>query len=427
MANKNKATYDLIVIGGGPSGMMAAGRAAELGVHVLLLERNKKLGVKLSWTGGGRCNITNNTLNVREFLENFPESKDFLFSPFSKFSVKDTFTFFEKKNLPLVTEVRDRVFPKSQKAEDVVRVMKKYVEKNKVEIKTDTRVVSLKKAEGEKFSLKTKDGNSYTAENVIIATGGLAAPESGSTGDGFNFLKKLGHTILPSNPNIVPLKTDATWVHALAGTSLSFMRIRFIQDGKIKIKKLGKLLFTHFGISGPLILNSANEVKKLLENGPVEASIDLFPDTEENELDRRLWRLFEKNKNKIIKNVLPEMLPSSLADMILNFEEVDLAERVVNSITKEERKMLIYIMKNLSFDITGTMGFEKAVSADGGIPLNEVDFKSMSSRVHPSLYLLGDILNINRPSGGFSLQLCWTTGWVAGSSVAEKIKGKKTK
>jgi len=423
LMGRDKAKYDLIVIGAGPSGMMAAGRAADLGARVLILEKKKQYGKKLLLTGGGRCNITNAEFGVRAFLEHFPESKKFLFSPFSKFSAKDTFAFFEKKGLPLVVEGRKRAFPETQRAEDVLQVMRKYINRNGVEIKTGVRAASLEAKDGKIVSVKTSKGDEYFAGNFVIATGGLAAPETGSTGDGFNMLEKLGHTIVPPTPNIVPLTTDAKWVHKLSGVTLSFMTIRFIQGGKAKIKKTGKILFTHFGVSGPLILNSAREVVKLLEKGAVTASIDMFPDTQENELDRRVLNLFDKNKNKLVRNVLPEILPDALSETILKLPDINLFDKEVNSVTKEERKKLVKKIKNLTFEITGTLGFDKAVIADGGVPPEEVNFKNMSSKLYPNLYLLGDILNINRPSGGFSLQLCWTTGWVAGTDVGEKCQG----
>lgn len=422
----NERIYDLIVIGGGPSGMMAAGRAAELGARVLLLEKNKVLGKKLKITGGGRCNITNAEFDIRKFLENFPESRKFLYSPFSKFSSKDTFAFFEKRGLPLIVEERKRVFPNTQKATDVFQVMEKYVKRNGIEIKLNARVISLEKKAGRIISVKTKKSGEFFANNFVIATGGLAVPKTGSTGDGFNILKKLGHTISKPNPNIVPLTTDEKWVHSLSGTTLSFTAIRFIQDEKIKIKKTGKILFTHFGISGPLILNSAHEVRKLLSSGHVIASIDIFPDTEENGLDSRILKLFDKNKNKLAKNILAEILPFKLAEVILSLPDINLYESEVNSITKEQRKALVKKIKNLTFEITGTLGFDKAVVADGGVVLPEINFKNMTSTFYPNLYLLGDILNINRPSGGFSLQLCWTTGWVAGTDVGMSTNAEKT-
>ncbi len=417
----NEQKYDLIVIGGGPSGMMVAGRAADLGARVLLLERNKVLGKKLKLTGGGRCNLTNAEFDIRKFLENFPESKEFLYSPFSKFSSKDAFTFFESRGLPLVVEGRKRVFPESQKATDVVSIMERYVKRNGIEIRRGIRVASLEKKDGKITSVKTKKGEEFFGNNFAIATGGLALPETGSTGDGFSILKKLGHTISQPNPNVVPLTTDEEWVHSISGVTLSFMTIRFIQKDKIKVKKTGKILFTHFGISGPLVLNSAHEVKKLLTDGKVTASIDMFPDTEEGEMNRRILNLFDKNKNKLTKNILPEILPSKISDVILNLPDINLSEREVNSITKEERRLLVKKIKGITFEITGTLGFDKAVITDGGVILKEVDFKNMTSKLYPNLYLLGDTLNINRPSGGFSLQMCWTTGWVAGSDIGEKI------
>ena len=400
--------------------MMMAGRAAELGARVLLIERNKSLGKKLKITGGGRCNITNAIFDVRAFLDHFPQSKQFLYSPFSKFSAKDTFTFFEGKGLPLIVEARERVFPKSQKAEDVFNVLEKYMRNNRVSVKTRTRIVSFEKEGKEIISVHTQDGGRLFARNFALATGGVAAPGTGSTGDGFNMLERLNHKVIQPNPNIVPLKVRESWVHDLSGTTLSFMTIRFLQNGKVKLKKTGKILFTHFGISGPLILNSAYEVKQLLGKGRVIASVDMFPDTEENDLDHRIQNLFEKNKNKTMKNVLPEMLQKNMSKEILALPDINLTNAKVHSITKEERKRLVKKLKNLTFEITGTMGFERAIITDGGISLNEVEFKNMSSRLYPNLYLLGDILNINRPSGGFSLQLCWTTGWVAGTDVGEK-------
>ena len=423
MQNKsNRNKYDLIVIGGGPSGMMMAGCAAERGAKVLIIERNKKLGEKLKITGGGRCNVTNAEFNVRKFLDNFPNSKNFLFSPFSKFSAKDTFLFFESLGVPLVTEQKLRVFPKSQNAKDIFRALEAYMRRNRVEVITSNRVIYVKKDGNKIVSVYTKKGTEFFGRNFAIATGGIAAPQTGSTGDGFEFLKTLGHTIKKPNPNIVPLTSDEAWVHRLSGLTLSFMSIRFKQKGKIKFKKTGKILFTHFGISGPLILNISHKVRELLKNGDVEASIDMFPDTEEDKLDKKVLGIFEKNKNKKLKNVLGAIIPEKLSKELLEMSDTPIGNVEINSIIKEDRKRLVKKMKNLNFKITGTLGNEKAVITDGGIIPEEVNFKSMTSKLYPNLYLLGDILNINRPSGGFSLQLCWTTGHVAGVDVASRLK-----
>ncbi len=417
------STYDLVVIGGGPSGMIAAGRAAELGARVLLLEKNKTLGKKLLLTGGGRCNLTNNIIDTKEFLKHFPQTKEFLYSPFSKFSVQDTFTFFEKKGLPLIVEAHNRVFPKTQKAEHVLGILERYMKTGNVEVRKNMKVRDINAREDKKILIRTKD-EQFLANTAMIATGGLAAPETGSTGDGFTFLKKLGHTIQKPNPNLVPITSSTRWIHNLSGLTLSFMTIHFKQNEKTVLKKTGKILFTHFGISGPLVLNSSYEVTQLLKTGPVHASIDMFPDTEENELDRRVFNLFEKNKNKTLKNILPEIMHKNMAKEILLMPDLQIGDKKVHSITKDERKRLVKRMKDLSFHITGTLGLDKSIVADGGIPPEEINFKNMTSKLQHNLYLLGDILNINRPSGGFSLQLCWTTGWVAGDDAGKRSTKK---
>lgn len=421
MQYRDKNIYDLIVIGGGASGLMAAGRAAELGARVLLLERNQVVGKKLAISGGGRCNIANAEEDVQKLLAIYTGSKEFLFSPFSQFGIKETFTFFEERGLPLVIEARKRVFPKTQDATDVVEVMYTYAKHPNIEIHVKARVVDIAKDENKNFVVTTKKDREFKAARVILATGGLAAPETGSTGDGFTFAQKFGHTVIEPTPNIVPLTTDETWVHDLSGVTLSFMKLRFIQDGKIKIRKTGKILFTHFGISGPLVINSSKEVVELLHAGKVEASIDMFPDTDLGELDRRIVNLFNQNKNKYVKNILNDILPKNMVLAVLNLPHLGLAEREVNSITKEERKTLVKTIKDLRFEITGTLGFDKAVVVDGGVVLEEVNMKTMESKICPNLYLLGDILHINRPSGGYSLQLCWTTGWVAGNHIGKSI------
>lgn len=410
--------YDVIVIGGGPAGMMTAGRAGELGAKVLLIEKNDCLGKKLSITGGRRCNITNAEFDNQIFLDNFPLSKQFLFSPFSKFNVESTFNFFEGRGLPIMVEDRKRAFPKSEKASDVCLLLKKYVEESgNVTIKLNTALTSIIVTDKKITGVKTSNGN-FNLNKLIIATGGHAAPETGSTGEVLSMLKQIGHSIKEPDPNLVPLKTSAKWVHTLSGTTIDDMALNFLQNNKIKIKTRGRLLLTHFGISGPLVINNARNVKDLLKTGKVKASLDLFPDLNLGELDKKFVQLFHENKNKQVKTILKELLQKKLAETILKLPELRFGEIKAHSITKEQRKLLITFLKSLHFPITGTMGFKWAIVADGGVVPTEIDFKNMTSRIYPNLYMIGDTLNINRPSGGFSLQLCWTTGWIAGEHSA---------
>jgi len=398
--------------------MMAAGRAGELGAKVLLIEKNNRLGKKLSITGGRRCNITNAEYDNRLFLENFPESKQFLFSPFSQFNVEDTFTFFESRGLPLVVEDQKRAFPKSQKAEDVCKVLSTYVHaSNNVTVQLNAAVESLIVSEGILTGVHTSKGAFY-GRRVILATGGLAAPETGSTGEGLSMLASIGHSVKEPDPNLAPLRTTAEWVHHLSGLSVDDMDLRFIQNGKTQHKVHGRLLFTHFGISGPVVINAAHTVKKLLKQGALTASIDLFPDLNLGQLDKHLQDVFASHKNKQLKSVFKELVQKKLSDCILDGIQPYIGGIPVHSITKEDRKTLAHILKDLNFPINGTMGFAWSIVADGGVSPKEVDFKTMASKIHPNLYLVGDTIDINRPSGGFSLQLCWTTGFIAGSHAA---------
>lgn len=416
--NKDSNNYDVIVVGGGPSGMMASGFAAKRGLRVLLIEKNERLGKKLKATGGGRCNITNAEEDKELFIRHYGVAKDFLYSAFSKFGVKDTFSFFEKRGLPLVVEARKRVFPASQKAEDVFLVLEKFMRENKVSVRCGQAVNKIFK-ENEKIAGVVVGKEKYFCKSLILATGGFSHPELGATGDGFFWLKSLGHKVKEASPDIVPLAVHEKWVKDLSGVTLSFMKITFFLDGVKKISKMGKILFTHFGLSGPLILNSSRQVRDLLKAGIVTAKIDTYPHTDLGALEKEIVRTFNKNKNKTLKNVLPEITPHGLSpalELLLPKLGLDL-EKKVHSVEKEERKKIVDLLKAMPLTITGLMGFDRAVVSDGGVMLDEIDMRTMRSRIYPNLYITGDLLNINRPSGGFSLQLCWTTGYVAGMSV----------
>lgn len=414
---RSTAHYDVIVIGGGASGMMAAGRAAEKGKRVLLLEKNAKLGAKLAITGGGRCNITNAEEDERIFLSKYGAADKFLHSAFAQFGVQDTFSFFESRGLPLKVEAYKRAFPATERASDVVAVLSAYLAKGKVEVRTSVAVKNLVTTDGFIERVQTSAGD-FFAHSFILATGGVSHPETGSTGDGFAWLTGIGHTITKPTPTIVPLKVKEGWVKKLAGVSLPLMKVTFLVDGVKKFSKTGPLLFTHFGVSGPTILNSAGKVSDLFQEGIVTAALDLFPGMDAGALDRKVTELFDANKNKVLKNVLKELVPPGTTETLLSLVPSIDPETKVHSVTKESRKQLVELMKRVPMTITGLMGFDRAVVADGGLPLTEVDTRTMRSLRYKNLFITGDLLHIKRPSGGYSLQLCWTTGHLAGSHAS---------
>ncbi len=412
--------YDLIVIGGGASGLMAAGRAAELGARVLVLEKNKRVGEKLRISGGGRCNITNAEPDPRVLLRAYGKAEQFLYSLFAQFGVKDTFTFFESRGLPLVVQARQRAFPKSEKAADVVNTLLAYTKKGNVTIKTSAAVTRVHSGpsgiEGVSVGAET-----YQAKNYLFATGSVSHPETGSSGDGFAWLRTLGHTVRKPTPTIVPLSVKEEWVKRLAGVSMAGMKITFFVEGVKAFAESGKVLFTHFGVSGPLILNSAHKVADLLHDGAVTATIDAYPKVDLGALEKKILATFDANKNKTLKNVLKEFIPEGTTAGIAHLvgAEIDINKKV-HLVSKEERKRLASLLKALPLTINGLMGFDRAVVADGGVPLSEVDMRTMQSKKIPNLYLTGDLLDINRPSGGYSLQLCWSSGFVAGTHSAKQ-------
>ncbi len=409
--------WDVIVIGGGPAGMMTAGTAAARGRSVLLLEKNEKLGKKLLITGGGRCNVTNNKPDVRTMLAKYKGSSDFLFSAFAQFAVKDTFTFFEQHGVTFKEENDGRMFPMSNKAQTIWDTLVDYVKDRKVEVRPRSAVVSIAK-DADTFVVTLKDGTKLRGTSVVVATGGTSHPETGSTGEGFEWLAKLGHTIIKNNYALVPVALSDAWAKKLGGVTLPDIKLTVLADGKKESVHKGKLLFTHFGVSGPTVLNMSSEVGDLLTHSDVTLLLDLFPKLDPKAMREKVQALLAEESNKKIKNALSALVPSALVDALLQLAGID-GDTPNHSVRADERTKLITLLKAVPLSVKGLLGADKAVISAGGVALREVHFKTMESRVVPGLYLVGDVLNIDRPSGGYSLQLCWTTGFVAGSHAGE--------
>lgn len=410
--------WDVIVIGAGPAGMMAAGRAAELGQKVLLLEKNSNLGKKLLISGGGRCNVLNNKPDIRILAAKYKKNDKFLFSAFSQFAVEETLQFFHSRGMQTKEENDGRLFPVSDKSQSVLDVLEEYLKENHVNIETDAAVSAIDYDSDTKiFTIKLKDKTVLQSRSCVLATGGISHPETGSTGEGFAWLKKLGHTIVDNDFALVPIAIKDAWVKKLSGLSLENIRITAFQKGKKQAFTKGKLLFTHFGISGPTVINMSKEIGDILPYGEVTLFLDLFPHLDHAALKAELQNMLISESNKMIKNTLPAILSLSLVEPILKM--CDLSGDTYNhSVSRESRQMLVQLLKAIPLRVKGLLGAEKAIVSSGGVDLREVNFKTMESRVVPGLFLVGDVLNIDRPSGGYSLQLCWTTGYVAGTHAA---------
>ncbi len=412
--------WDVVVIGGGPAGMMAAGRAGELGKKVLLLEKNTVLGKKLLITGGGRCNVTNNKTNTREMLSKYKGNDQFLFSAFSQFDVTSTLSFFNEKGMPTKEENEGRIFPVSNSSQSVYDVLYAYMKKGNVEIRKSSIVGGIEKSkDGDSLVIRTKSGNDIHTKKCILATGGTSRPETGSTGEGFMWLKKLGHTVTESSASLVPVALSDTWVKKISGLTLDDVRLTTYQNGQKQEAYKGKLLFTHFGISGPMVLNMSKDIGELLKYGEVTLKLDLFPGKDGSKIKNELQNILVTESNKKLKNVLGVMIPSALVTPLLDITAID-GQTPNHSVSSEDRVKLVKYMKEIPLSVKELLGKDKAIVSSGGVALTEVDFKTMESRIVKNVYIVGDVLNIDRPSGGYSLQLCWTTGYVAGTAIGRE-------
>jgi len=408
--------FDVAVVGAGPAGMIAAGRAAELGAKVILIEKNKKPGIKLLLTGKDRCNITNAEFNLRKLVENYGKNGKFLFHAFSVFGPKDIINFFEKLRLKTKTERGKRIFPLSDKSEDVLRALINYLTKNKVNIVYNSAVIGVD-CKDHKIKKLILENEEIVAGNYIFCTGGKSYPLTGSTGDGFKWATDLGHRIKKISPVLVPIKIKENWVKELQGLSLKNVEISVFQKGKKERSEFGECLFTHFGLSGPIILDISKKVGELLKDGEVKLLLDLKPALDSAKLDGRVQRDFKKYRNKLFKNCLANLLPCKLIPVIVKLSNIN-PEKKVNMITKEERHNLVRLLKNLEMTVRELLGFDSAIITSGGISLEEIDHKTMRSKVIDNLFFAGEIIDVDGPTGGFNLQVCWSTGYLSGESAA---------
>jgi len=414
--------YDVVVVGGGPAGMMAAVKASENGASVLLLEKNNVLGKKLLISGGGRCNVTNNKPVVREMLGQYKAEGKYLFSTFMQHGVQETLQWFLDHGVQTAEENEGRLFPSTKQAETIQQALVQALTESKVTVASQQMVTAILKRDAG-LEVFLKDARSIKATACIVATGGTTRPETGSTGEGLRFLGALGHTIVENSFALVPLTLSSAWTKELSGLTITDCKLTLFADNKKHSVHPGKVLFTHVGLTGPTVLNMSKTVGDLLEYANVVIKLDLFPGKDPAAVDQVLRDAFTLDSNKKIRNALGQLLPGAFAKAVLRECGID-SETKCNSVTRAERIKLGLYLKAVPLPVSGLLGRDKAVVSAGGVALDEVDFKTMQSKVVPGLYVVGDMLNINRPSGGYSLQLCWSTGAVAGASAAKQAVSK---
>ena len=402
--------YDVLVIGGGPAGMFAAITAAQQGKRVLLLERNDRLGKKLLITGKGRCNVTNNC-DSAEILQNIPRNGRFLYSAMTEFPPKRIMDFLEESGCPLKTERGNRVFPVTDRSQSVLETLKNQMRCHGVTVRT-ARVREILTDNGVVIGVET-DRGSFNARSVILATGGVSYPTTGSTGDGYAMAKALGHTIIEPQGSLVPLETAGNDCQDMQGLALRNVSVKLVNaKGKALYKDFGELLFTHFGVSGPTVLSASCHLK----GEGCRLIIDLKPALEESKLDDRIQRDLELYKNRSMENALTDLLPRSMIPVVLRRLEID-PDMQANSLTRQKRRALVELLKGFDLEITGKRPVAEAIITSGGVKVSEIDPKTMESKKVPGLYFAGEVIDCDAYTGGFNLQIAWATAYAAGMAV----------
>ena len=410
----------VIVVGGGAAGMFAAIAAAKNGHQVTLYEKNEKLGKKIFITGKGRCNITN-AADMEEWFDAVVTNSKFLYSSFYGYTNQNVIDFFEDAGVPVKIERGNRVFPISDHSSDVIRALEREMKKVGVKVCLNTEVKSVE-AEKDKFNkVVLKDTTTQTADACIVATGGLSYRSTGSTGDGFRFAENVGHKVTQCFPSLVPMETKEPWICELQGLSLRNVEAKILDGKKELYKDFGEMLFTHFGVSGPLIISASSYVgKKFMDkNGQkkeLTLEIDLKPALTEEQLDQRVLRDFEENHNRQFKNAITKLFPTKLIPVMLELGGID-PEKKVNSIEKEERKQFVHLIKHFRMTLTGLRDYPEAIITKGGVNVKEIDPGTMESKLVKGLYFAGEVLDLDALTGGFNLQIAWSTGYAAGNAI----------
>lgn len=406
----------ILVIGGGAAGMAAAVFSARNGHEVHLYEQNEKLGKKIYITGKGRCNLTN-SCDMEELLGAVVSNRKFLYSSFYGFTNEETMEFFEQIGLKIKTERGNRVFPVSDHSSDVIRVLKEEMERQNVHVHLSEKVVWIGEKEGIFSGIRLEDGTEVKGDACIIATGGKSYPSTGSTGDGYKFARQLGHTVTDLRPALVPVETKEAFVKELQGLSLRNVEITIYDRKKELYRDFGEMLFTHYGLSGPMILSASSFIGKKLEERPLRLSLDLKPALSEEQLDARILRDFEENKNKQFKNSLGKLFPAKLIPVMISLSGIH-PDKKVNEITKEERKRFVSCIKDLEITLIRLRGFQEAIITQGGVSVREINPATMESKIVKGVYFAGEILDLDAVTGGFNLQIAWSTGNAAGSCAS---------
>ena len=401
--------------------MMAAGRAAELGARVVLIEKNRATGRKLLITGGGRCNVTTAIADRHALVSRYGRGAQALHSVFARFTPDDMRAFLSARGLETVVEPEERVFPVTHRASSVHRALLGYLEGGSVEIRTGCAARALCPATdpGTRIeAVELADGSRVVAGRFILATGGVSRPETGSTGDGLRWLASLGISVRVPEPSLVPIRVSEAWPLALQGVALADVKVTALLDGERQFEATGKLLFTHFGLSGPLILNLSQRINELAQGGPVVLCVDLFPRADGGSLDRRLQEVVRGAPRRLLGNAIGAFAPARVGRALLDLASVD-AARPSSELTRAERGRIVGAAKSMPITFAGLLGTDRAVVSSGGVDPADVDFTTMTLKRARNLAVVGDLLDFDRQSGGFSLQLCWSSGWVAGTAASE--------